>query len=397
MSIERIEGPWKRNRAATFVHDGLAEGGFRVLFVGSAVRNTLLGLPSGDFDISTDATPEAVLGVFRASGAKLRTQGLRFGTVTVIHQRTPVEVTSFRKDIETDGRHARVEYTNRIGEDAARRDFTMNAIYSEYDGTLLDPLGVIDDLLSRRVRFVGRAPDRIREDGLRMLRYFRFHAHFGDQAPGMDPEALAAVAEHSDRILAISPERITHEILKLLAADSPSQAAGGMARAGLLERILPGASPRHCPRLEALEGQYRCEPDPLRRLTAMGGDTGRLRLDRRSARRLQLLSSGTEFDGSLEELGYRFGVRDSLDIVLLRAVRTGENLPDNLLERIETGSALQFPVKVSDLPRGLKGAEIGKALRTLERLWLDSGFSMTKRRLLSCLGDGSGEREAGGT
>lgn len=397
MSIERIEGPWKRNRAATFVHDGLAEGGFRVLFVGSAVRNTVLGLPPGDFDIATDATPEAVLGIFRGSGAKLRTQGLRFGTVTVIHERTPVEVTSFRKDIETDGRHARVEYTDRIGEDAARRDFTMNAIYSEYDGTLLDPLGVIDDLRSRRVRFVGRATDRIREDGLRMLRFFRFHAHFGDPAPGMDPEALAAVAEHSDRILAISSERITQEILKLLAAGSPSQAAGGMARAGLLEHVLPGASPSLLPRLEDLEVAYRCEPDPLRRMTAMGGDTGRLRLDRRSARRLQLLSSGTEFDCSLEVLGYSFGVRDSLDVVLLRAVRSGEDLPDDLLEKIESGSARQFPVEVSDLPRDLKGAGIGKAMRTLERLWLDSGFSMTKRRLISCLGDGAGEREAGGS
>ena len=391
----RIDAPWARSAPAEFVWKRLTGRGHRVLFVGGAVRNAVLGLPVNDFDIATDALPEAVVAAFGEADVSISTHGILFGTVMVVRDGTPIEITTFRRDIETDGRRACVAFSDRIEDDAARRDFTMNAIYAEYDGTLVDPIGGLGDLLKRHLRFVGSARERILEDRLRMLRLFRFHAQLGHPDASIDPDAQAAVKELADGIDIVSAERVTAEILNLLGAPQPGRSVGCMAETGLLERVLPGANPGLLPRLERLECELEVRPDPLCRLAAIGGDAGSLRLDRRSAARLKRLSSDVGSSTAPEALGYRYGVQDGLGIALLRAARTCSAPPDDLQERLRSGARQVFPVKATHLPAELEGEAIGNALRQLEGRWLDSGFGMTGEELVASLDSVAAEAAAG--
>lgn len=385
----RIDAPWTRSAPAEFVWKRLTVRGHRALFVGGAVRNAVLGLPVNDFDVATDAMPEEVVAAFSEAGVSISAHGILFGTVMVVRDGTPIEITTFRKDIETDGRRACVAFSDRIEDDAARRDFTMNAIYAEFDGTLVDPLGGLGDLLERHIRFVGSARERILEDRLRMLRLFRFHAHLGHSDASIDPEAQVAVKELADGIDIVSAERVTSEMLNLLGAPRPGRSVGCMAETGLLKRVLPGANPGLLPQLERLEHEFEVRPDPLCRLAAIGGDAGSLRLDRRSAARLKRLSSEVGSSTAPEALGYRFGVQDGLGIALLRAARTRTAPPGDLLERLRSGARKLFPVKAAHLPAELEGEAIGNALRQLEGRWLDSGFSMTGEDLVASLDSGA--------
>ena len=212
----------------------------RALVVGGAVRNALLGEPVEDIDIATDARPGQVVDLARAAGLKPVPTGIEHGTVTVVADGRGFEVTTFRRDVETDGRRAVVAFSNRIEDDAARRDFTMNALYAEPSGEVLDPVGGLPDLSARRVRFVGDPDRRIIEDYLRILRFFRFHAHCG--RPGAaDAEALAACARHAGGLARISRERIGAEMRKLLSAEDPVEAVRLMEESGVLAQVLPGA------------------------------------------------------------------------------------------------------------------------------------------------------------
>lgn len=391
----RIDAPWAGSAPAEFVWKRLTGRGHRALFVGGAVRNAVLGLPVNDFDIATDAVPEEVLAAFGDADVSISTHGIQFGTVMVVRDETPIEITAFRRDIETDGRRACVAFSDRIEDDAARRDFTMNAIYAEFDGTLVDPLGGLGDLLERHIRFVGSARERILEDRLRMLRLFRFHAHLGHPDASIDPDAQVAVKELADGIDIVSAERVTAEMLNLLGALRPGRSVRCMAETGLLKRVLPGATPGLLPQLERLERELEVRPDPLCRLAAIGGDAGSLRLDRHSAARLKRLSSEVGSSTAPEVLGYRFGVQDGLGIALLRAARTRSAPPGDLQERLLSGAMQLFPVKAAHLPVELEGEAIGNALRQLEGRWLDSGFRMTGDELVASLASGAAEAAVG--
>jgi tRNA nucleotidyltransferase/poly(A) polymerase len=183
-----------------------------------------------------------------------------------------VEVTTLRRDVATDGRRAIVAFGTDLAEDAARRDFTINALYLAPDGTLLDPTGGLPDLAARRIRFVGHASTRIREDYLRSLRYFRFHAWHGDPAEGLDPDALDAIARNLDGLDTLSRERMGHEMLRLLAAPDPAPAVAAMRVTGTLARVLPGAGDGLLAPLVHIEEEARLPLDPLRRLAALGGE-----------------------------------------------------------------------------------------------------------------------------
>ncbi len=211
-----------------------------------------------------------------------------------------------------------------------------------------------------------------------MLRLFRFHAHLAHPDASMDPEAQAAVRELADGIDIVSAERVTAEMLNLLGALRPGRSVACMAETGLLERVLPGASPGLLPRLERLEGELGIRPDPLCRLAAIGGDAGSLRLDRHSTARLKRLSSEIGPSTAPEVLGYRFGVQDGLGIALLHAAQTCSAPPGDLQERLRSGARQVFPAE-------LEGDAIGNALRQLEGRWLDSGFGMTGEELVSSL------------
>ena len=250
----KITGDWISHPGTQALCAALEGAGYRALFVGGCVRNALLGEPVADIDIATDATPEAVSNLAQSAGFKVVPTGVEHGTVTVVAEGRPHEVTTFRRDVETDGRRAVVAFSDRIEEDAERRDFTMNALYADRQGRVIDPLDGLPDLQARRVRFVGDAETRIREDYLRILRFFRFHAAYGDPAGGLDTEGLAACAALAAGLETISKERITAELRKLLAARDPAPSIAAMAQSGILIRILPGADPRALAPLVHLEG-----------------------------------------------------------------------------------------------------------------------------------------------
>lgn len=378
----RLTGDWLTDPAAQSVCAALEQGGHQALFVGGCVRNGLLSMPVGDIDIATDATPETVIALATAAGLKSVPTGIDHGTVTIIAQGRPHEVTTFRRDVETFGRHATVAFSTQIADDAARRDFTMNALYARPDGTLVDPLGGLPDLRARHVRFVGQPEQRIREDYLRILRFFRFTAWYGDPALGMDAEGLAACAAGIDGLSGLSKERIGAEFRKLLSAPDPAPAVASMAQAGILAAVLPGTDPRALAPLIHLEGG---EPVRwLRRLAALGGAdaTDALRLSRAESRDLATLRAEIATTSPPAPLAFRHGAALAADTLLLRAALLEQPLPDGWQDDVARGAAALFPVTAADLP-GLVGPALGQELKRLERAWLASDLRLTRSQLLA--------------
>ena len=379
----RVSGDWIDTPATQAVCHAIEGAGHQALFVGGCVRNALLDRPVSDIDIATDADPHTVSDIAEKAGFKVAPTGIDHGTVTVIAQGIPHEVTTFRQDIETDGRRAVVAYSPHIEDDAARRDFTMNALYARRDGTVIDPLGGLPDLLARRLRFVGDADARIREDYLRILRFFRFHAIYGDPEGGIDAEGLAACARHAPAISGLSAERIGAEMRKLLAAEDPAPSVAAMERAGVLAQILPGGDARFLAVLVHLEGGL--PPRWLRRLAVLGGEdvTDRWRLSRAESRDLGNIRDALGAMSTPAVLGYRLGATLAADTVLARAALFGTALPDDWTAEIARGASTAFPVKPADLMPALQGAALGTRLKELEARWLQSDLRLPREALLS--------------
>ncbi|NGQ91178.1 CCA tRNA nucleotidyltransferase [Rhodobacter sp. HX-7-19] len=376
-----LSGDWLQDSAAQAVCAALAAGGHQALFVGGCVRNALLAMPIGDIDIATDATPDRVIALARAAGLKPVPTGIDHGTVTIVAEGRPHEVTTFRRDVETFGRHATVAFSTRIEDDAARRDFTMNALYARPDGTLVDPLGGLPDLRARRLRFVGDPAQRIREDYLRILRFFRFTAWYGDPALGMDAEGLAACAAGIDGLAGLSRERVGAEFRKLLGAPDPAPAVASMAQAGLLAALLPGSDPRALAPLVHLEGPL--PPRWLRRLAVLGGQdmTDALRLSRAETRDLARLRDAIGQTTAPAVLGWKLGAELAADALLARAAVMETPLPPDWAAEVARGATACFPVTAADLPT-LMGPALGQELKRLEKLWLASGLRLTRADLL---------------
>lgn len=377
----KVSGDWLTHPGTQALCAVIETAGFRALFVGGCVRNALLGEPVADVDITTDAPPEAVTEIAEAAGFKVVPTGFDHGTVTVVVGGEPHEVTTFRRDVETDGRRAVVAFSTRIEEDAERRDLTMNALYADPKGTVIDPLGGLADTLARRVRFVGNPEIRIREDYLRILRFFRFHACYGDPSGGLDAEGLAACAALAEGLEAISRERIGAEMRKLLAARDPAPAVAAMAQSGVLARVLPGADPRTLAPLVHIEADR--PPRWLRRLAVLGGATDEhLRLSRAESRDLDALRQAIGSIDSPAALGWKLGQALATDAVLARAAVLGTPPPDNWPAEIRRGAAAKFPVKAADLMPGLAGDALGAQLKALESRWLATGLTVSREDLL---------------
>nr|WP_244961208.1 CCA tRNA nucleotidyltransferase [Paracoccus sanguinis] len=350
----------------------------RALVVGGAVRNALLGEPVEDIDLATDARPERVIALAEAAGLKAVPTGIAHGTVTLVAGGRGFEVTTFRRDVETDGRRAVVAFSDRLEEDAARRDFTINALYAGADGAVIDPVGGLPDLAARRLRFVGDADRRIAEDYLRILRFFRFHARYG-RAGGADPAALAACARGAAGLARISRERIGAELRKLLDAPDPREAVRLMDETGVLAVILPGADPARLTRLVAAEPDFP-PPSPRWpvRLAALGGAEAaeRLRLSRLESRAQEEL----RFAGSLGEAAWRFGQSRAGELALLRAAE-GAVLA-GWRDRIAAAEGQRLPVTAADLAGRLTGAALGRGLKAAEAAWIASDFALPAPALI---------------
>ena len=267
----RVNGAWLHSAAIGKVFAALEAGKAEARIVGGAIRNALIDRPVHEVDIATTAVPEEVMRLALEAGLGAHPTGIDHGTVTVVADGVPFEVTTLRRDIETDGRHAVVAFTTVWHEDAARRDFTINALYCGKDGTLYDPVGGLDDLRKRRVRFIGDAEARIREDYLRILRFFRFSAAYGNGQ--LDRTGLAAVIALKDGLSRLSPERVRAEILKLLAARNAAEVVSAMHESGVLQLAIPTtADPERLTRLQAIERALGQPPDALARLAALAVD-----------------------------------------------------------------------------------------------------------------------------
>lgn len=380
--MTKIRDAWISSSASQRVCATFEDAGFEAFFVGGCVRNALLKQPVSDFDISTSATPEQVLSLAKAVGIKAIPTGIEHGTITLVEDGIPFEVTTYRKDVETDGRHAVVAFAKTMQEDAARRDFTMNALYANSKGDVFDPIGGLPDLEQGIVRFIGNPEDRIREDYLRILRFFRFSAWYGNADQGIDAEALAACAEHQDGIEALSAERIGNEMRKILAAPNPAPVLGSMGASGILARVLPGAAPVTLAILVHLETE--AVPDPMLRLAALGGQDAkeRLRLSNAEAKRVDLYQSEAFGSKAPAELAYRYGLETARSIMILRFAFFQNPLPP-IEDDLARGASASFPIKAQELLGEYEGPALGERLRTLETAWIESGFTLSKDALLA--------------
>ncbi|RYG91349.1 CCA tRNA nucleotidyltransferase [Loktanella sp. IMCC34160] len=381
----RIEADWLRSDGARRVCAVLTDAGYDAWFVGGCVRNAILNEPVADLDISTNARPEQVLALAQDKGLTAVPTGIDHGTVTVVVDHLPYEITTYRRDVATDGRRAVVAFADTIEEDAARRDLTINALYAGPDGRMVDPLGGLPDLLARRIRFIGDPFDRIREDYLRILRFFRFYAWYGDPAEGLDPDGLAACAELAEGVETLSRERIGHEVRKLLQAPDPGPALASIARCGVLMRILPGASAAQVPVLVHVEEEAGFGPGLIRRLVALGGEDAddRLRLSKAEVREVDRVRAALESGAKPAELGYRHGLDTATDALLLRAVVENRTLTQDELAQAKAGAAAEFPIAAKDLMPDTTGPALGAALRALEDRWIASGFTLSRDELLT--------------
>lgn len=383
----KLSGDWFQNDATQAVFAMLNDAGYEAYMVGGCVRNALIGAPVSDIDISTNATPETVTNLAENAGLRAIPTGIDHGTITVISGGEPHEITTYRHDIETDGRRAVIAYADNMLDDAKRRDFTMNALYADASGLVVDPLGGLPDLEARVVRFIGDAQDRIQEDYLRILRFFRFSAWYGDPAKGFDPEALAAIGANLAGLETLSRERLGHEVKKLLQAPDPSMAVAVMAQTGVLTQVLPGSDAKALPVLVHLEGQVGVGPSFARRLAALGGqDVGdALRLSKADAREVARLRDAATDIETAEELGYRLGEGSGLDARLLRLALLETDFAPSDAEKVRFGAAQIYPISAAELMDRLHGPDLGAALKWLEAEWIASGFTLTKEELIAKL------------
>ena len=363
------------------------ESGARLLYVGGCIRNAVMGVAVTDIDLSTDATPDQMWRIAQTHGIRVVDTGADHGTLTFLLGGKSYEITTFRKDITTDGRHAEVVFGTSLEEDAARRDFTMNALYAEASGQVIDPLEGLVDAQTGRLCFIGEPQARIAEDYLRILRFFRFWAWYGDPLEGVDAEALAACAALQSGLDRISKERIGAEVFKLLAATDPAPALAAMEAAGILGRVLPGASARPVSLLVALE--QGLAPDALRRLACLGGGAvqERLRLSNAQARQVEALRFHGQNTSQALAHGYALGADQGWSSWLVRAAWTEHRVTEAEQEVVRRGAQSVCPVSAADLMPRHQGPALGAALLRAQDIWIARDMHMTKDEILAYLDD----------
>lgn len=389
----------------------LNQEGREVRVVGGAVRNALMELPVTDTDLATTWPPAEVIARAQAAGIRVVPTGIDHGTVTLVIDGRGFEVTTLRHDAKTDGRHATVVFGSDWQTDAERRDFTINALYADQSGAIIDLIGGLDDIETRTVRFIGDPDDRIAEDHLRILRYFRFFAHYGAGRP--DAAALKACARARDSLVKLSSERVWKELKTLLKARDPGRALLWMRQAGVLSLVLPESEKWGIDSVSGLIGTETAlgwDPDPMLRLMAivppdaarMREMSGRLKMSRNEADRLSKWCEApaiapTLAITALDRLLYRHGagpIIDRIRLALISARARADTDPASLTEaaghnrhlvRAKNWECPVFPVKGSDLiAQGAEpGPALGARLAALEERWIESNFTLDKQALLA--------------
>jgi tRNA nucleotidyltransferase/poly(A) polymerase len=395
------DAEWLRRPMMVKLFSALSAHGIETRAVGGAVRDAMLGLRVAEVDLATTALPQKVMDLAREAGLKVIPTGIAHGTVTVIVDGVPFEVTTLRRDVETFGRHAKVTFTENWEEDAQRRDFTLNALYADREGNVFDPLGGYADLMAGRVRFIGNAEDRIKEDYLRILRFFRFNAYYGKGA--LDADGLTASVKLRDGLAQLSAERVAAEMRRLLVAPQAMRGLSALYDYGLLTDILGGV-PRltRLERLIAIDTVLGLTPDAALRLAALAifvrEDAARI------ARRLHLSNAeqatlelgacesgkpAFEDEAQAKEMLYRAGDEAFRARLLLAWADSDAALDDPrwraLLELPQLWRIPVFPLRGADLVEigEAKGPEIGELLRQLETEWIANSFATSRETLLA--------------
>jgi poly(A) polymerase len=367
---------WRKIRGVARLLRALGADEGLTRYVGGAVRDELLGLSVSDVDLATRLLPEDVMQRLEKARIKAVPTGIEHGTITAVSDGHALEVTTLRRDVSTDGRRAVVAFTDDWKEDAARRDFTINALSADpRTGELFDYFGGLEDLATRHIRFIGDPLQRIAEDHLRILRFFRFHARFGSGTP--DAAALAACTARANDLMALSRERIADELLKLLAVADPVPTVRIMLQHNILRPVLPEIS--NLKEMQALilaEQAAGIAPDPLRRLSALlprqpeiaDDVAARLRLSNKARKRLACVASA-ELSSSPEALSYQVGTSCAVDRLLL-AGKVDE------ARAIDGWTAPRLPIGGGALiARGLaEGPIVARTLRKIEQRWVEAGF-----------------------
>lgn len=364
---------WTQREDLASVVAALGTGQSR--YVGGAVRDTLLGIPVKDVDLATPLEPKAVMQRLKSAGIQVVPTGIEHGTVTAVLPQGPVEITTLRHDVSTDGRRATVAFASDWQDDAARRDFTINALYADPStGEIFDWFGGLADLPARRVRFIGDPHQRIREDHLRILRYFRFQARFGSTPA--DAASESACAELAATLKGLSRERVGMEMMNLLSLADPAPTVARMAELGVLEVVLPEADVAALAALVAEEVRQQIAPDALRRLAALlpadvqlaEAVASRFRLSGAQKKRLALAAARDGTEREARPLAYRLGVDAALDRLLIAGADTAA---------LNGWAIPEFPLKGGEIvARGIKaGPEVARVLRRIESGWIAAGFA----------------------
>jgi poly(A) polymerase len=369
---------WRRKKGMTRLLKALDADEGLTRYVGGAVRDELLGLPVSDVDLATRISPDDVVARLEKARIKAVPTGIDHGTITAVSDGHAYEITTLRRDVSTDGRRATVAFTDDWEEDAARRDFTINALSADpVTGEIFDYFGGLADLRERHIRFIGDPLLRIAEDHLRILRFFRFHARFGAGEP--DKAALDACTARANDLMALSRERIADELLKLLGMADPSNTVRIMLERRILKPVLPEIELKRMRELDALiaaEREADIDPDPLRRLAALlprdpllaEDIAGRLRLSNKARKRLACAAVDEPFS-SIHTLAYRVGSGCAVDRLLLAGQAGGAST-------IAHWKAPRLPIGGGQLiKRGLpEGPIVARTLRRIEDRWVEAGF-----------------------
>ena len=403
-TLDSKDHPWMGEAAVTSLFGALPAGSLR--FVGGCVRNALLGECVGDIDLATQLEPKQVMACLDAADIRYVPTGIEHGTLTAVIDGKPYEITSLRKDVETDGRRAVVAFTQDWAEDAQRRDLTINALYAAPDGEVFDPTDKgLDDLKALKFRFVGEADMRVKEDYLRIIRFFRFLARYGGDAK-VDAAALKACRENRRGLKKLSAERVWSEIKKLLSAPDPSRAVRIMLTNEVLETLLPEASNSEgLDRLITLERREDIAPDPLLRLMAMSAREPlqiallceRLKMSNKETQRLRAWAdSSASLDPHADDRAKRIAIYNAgkqvvMDRAHLRAAGEDDAIASarwvSLAGLAAEWTLPEFPLKGKDLQAaGVEtGPQMGKVLDALKALWVKSGFTADRDKLLMAL------------
>jgi len=395
---------WMREADITSMFGAFPQDSLR--FVGGCVRNAIMGAPIGDIDLATILEPKEVVAALEAHKIKSVPTGIAHGTITAVIDGKPFEITSLRKDVETDGRRAVVTFTQDWAEDAQRRDLTMNALYADYDGTVFDPTGQgLNDLKAMKFRFVGDADMRVQEDYLRILRYFRFLAWYGGAAK-IDAPTLKACRENRRGLKKLSAERVWSELKKILLAPDPARAVHIMLTNEILETVLPEASNAEgLSRMVKLERREAITPDPLLRIMAMSAREPlqmalmckRLKMSSKETQRLRAWSdSSVSLDPNAENREqlkaiYMAGKQVVIDRARIRAAGEDDAIIStrwmSLADLAMGWTPPEFPLTGKDMKAaGVEpGPQMGKMLEALNALWVRSGFTADREKLLMAL------------